>query len=295
MSSQNKIESTDVMILDNAALQVSIAPGAITAKTRALEESEMVSKVENACQQSFAVAAQAGLDSLIRITEKARKQIKQPVIELGRKIDAQAESFVKELTDERNRVTMLVANFQALELARVRAAEAAARMEAERIERERLAELRRIQEAQESAWRIRKEEEIAAMRAAQSAKNEREHIEARRLQAEIDRQREIASAQNLEAIEAAQERFNAQSAALAAQPVVVASKAEGQVVKNDWEVIVNDPYKLAKYHPQCVSITAKIGEIKQLLAQGISVNGVTATQVIKSGTRSTTSQKLIEV
>lgn len=288
------MRDTMLMVLDNAALQVSLTPKAEELKVAALESSALVGKVDNAKQQEIAVAAQSELDSVIRLTEKARKQIKQPVIELGRKIDTQAESFIKELTEERGRVTMLIANFQAAEIARVRAAEVAARLEAERIERERQAEMRRIQEAQEAERRNLKEQEMEALRQAQSARNEQERIEARRLQAELDRQRELSSASNLEAMDAVHERFNAQSEVLSAKPVAAAAKAEGQVVRQDWEIAVTDPFRLAKFHPQCVTITAKVGEIKQLLQQGISVNGVTATPIVKTSTRAA-SRNFIEV
>jgi hypothetical protein len=236
---------TALMVLDNSALSVSVTPKAEELKLKALEQSSPVERVDNATQQEIAVAAQLALDNVMRATEKARKSIKAPVIELGRKIDSQAEAFIKELQDERYRVTKLLADFQALELARVRAAEAATRLEAESLERK--------------------------------------------------RQEELATATDLDHIDAIQERFNAQSAELASKPIPVAAKAEGQVVRNDWDVVVTDPYKLARYHPQCVTITAKVGEIKQLLQQGITVNGVTAIPIIKSGTRAASSQKLIEV
>ncbi len=238
-------ESTELMVLDRSEFSVCVTPKAEVLKVKALEQSYKIEKVENASDQQLAVDAQLELDSLLRLTEKARKQIKQPVIDLGRKIDSQAESFTSKLSSERDRVSKLLGDFQALELARVRAAEAARILESESIERK--------------------------------------------------RQEEVSRASTFDEIESIHERFNAQSAELSSKPVPVTSKADGQVVKNDWDVVVTDPYKLARYHPQCVTITAKVGEIKQLLQQGITVNGVMATPIVKSGTRAVGSHKLIEV
>src|SRR6185436_3397389 len=106
--------SDSLMVLDNAGFSVSVTPKAEELKHEALEQSALVGRVDNAAQQEVAVAAQLALDNVMRATEKARKTIKAPVIELGRKIDAQAESFVQELQDERSRVTKLLAYFQAL-------------------------------------------------------------------------------------------------------------------------------------------------------------------------------------
>lgn len=80
---------------------------------------------------------------------------------------------------------------------------------------------------------------------------------------------------------------SAQRVAYVQQKQVEAAPAQvrGQVVREDWDIFVEDVYKLARFHCQCVSITPKLTEIKILLNQGIQVNGVTAKKKISSTVR----------
>lgn len=71
-----------------------------------------------------------------------------------------------------------------------------------------------------------------------------------------------------------------QKQAAAAPPQV-----RGQSVRDEWEITIVNPFKLAQFHPQCVEVTPRLSEIKILLNQGISVNGVTAKKVVKSSVR----------
>lgn len=80
----------------------------------------------------------------------------------------------------------------------------------------------------------------------------------------------------------------AQQTAVAAAPV----QARGQVVRDDWDITVANEFALAKFHPQCVTIIPKLAEIKILLNQGITVNGVKAEKKINSGVRAA---RVIEV
>lgn len=283
------------MVIDNAALQASVVPKAVEMKEAALATSALVGRVSNAKEQEIAVAAQAELDTLIRLAEKSRKAIKSPVIALGKEIDGKHEDYIAPVIEDRTRVTRLIADFQELELAKVRAAEAAARLEAEKIERERQAEIRRIQEAEEAHRRKLAAEEAAIRAQALLARNKQEAEAAAQRQRELDRQRELAQAASLEQMAATQERFNDKSATLAAKPIPTAAKAEGQTVTQDWEITILNPYELAKFHPQCVTITEKRGEIKTLLAQGITVRGIAWKPIIKSGTRPANGQRVIEV
>ena len=83
-------------------------------------------------------------------------------------------------------------------------------------------------------------------------------------------------------------------ARLAEVKPVTPTRATGQVVKEDWEITVTNPYELAKFHPDCVKIEALLTPIKQALNAGISVKGISATKVIKSSVRAGTAP-LIEV
>ncbi len=230
---------------NDATLSVSYTPAAIALRDSALEKSGIVGKVTTPEENATAVEAQVELQSVKSIAEKARKAAKEPVLEYGRKIDQAAKDFIAEIDAEGMRVARLVGDYQALEAAKVRAAEQA-----------RNAELQRI---------------------------EREKAEA------------IAKAKTHEQVDAIAEHF----ADKAAQQTTVAPaapiRADGQVVKTDWEITITNPYDLAKFHPGCVNISPRLADIKQLLNEGVTVRGITATKVTRAGVRLAPSRALIEV
>ena len=176
-------------------------------------------------------------------------------------------------------------------------AEAATR-EAQRIEQERLASERAAIAQQKAAERAAAEATNAeqrkaaeeAQRAANAARQEAERAaaeanrenEAKRIEAErIQRQAtELAAAQAQNAAERA-----ANLTAAEAKPIT-ATRSFGQMVKEDWEVSVTNPWELAKFHPDCVKIEPLLLPIKVLLNQGITVKGVRAERTTKVTARS---------
>lgn len=120
---------------------VEFSAEAIALKNTAWELAAAVTEVRNAEHQSIAVSAQVGLATLLKQVEEARKKAKAPLIELGRKIDNVSKAFVKDLEEEELRLARLVGDYQALELAKTRAAEAARNRELTELERQRAEEL----------------------------------------------------------------------------------------------------------------------------------------------------------
>lgn len=237
---------TALMVRDDANRAVSFTTEANQLKEAALELSALVGRVTNADENSAAVLAQVEIQKIRSLAEKARKAAKEPVLEYGKAIDNAAKQFLAELDEENLRISKLIGDFQALEAAKLRAAERLRQEELNRIERE---------------------------------KNEA-----------------LAKAKNHEELESTHAHFNevaAQSAA--AQPIAAPVRAEGQVVKTDWEIIVTNPYDLAKFHPSCVNITPRLSEIKQLLAEGVTVKGITANKITKAGVRLGAPRQPIEV
>jgi hypothetical protein len=97
------------------------------------------------------------------------------------------------------------------------------------------------------------------------------------------REAEKSQARSLEQIDAIQERYCQEAAAL---PVAKApERPKGQVVKEDWDVEIVNDWLLAKTHPHCVTIKPKLSEIRLMLDNGLKVEGVKATRIVKSGVR----------
>ena len=258
-------------------------------KSDALLAATLIEVVNDPVSHDHAVSVQSDLAAARRFLEKSRKELKAPVIELGKAIDAVAKKEDAELEKEVNRVQSLVNDFQTLELAKLRAAENARRLEEERLEAARQAEMRKIQEAEEATRRKLMEREHEAIRAAQQAQNAQEAAAAASLQREITRQQELAAAESIERQDAIQEKFNAESAAL---PVPEQHKAQGQRVTESWEVTVSDIWTLARAHPSCVKMEPLVSEIKKLLDLGVKVHGVTAKKVVSS---TTTTRRAIDI
>ena len=283
-----------IIIRDDARMAVNFSAEAEKLKEQALSVGALVGKVTNADEQNSAVAAQTELQKILSIAEKARKACKAPVLDFGRKIDAAADKFIEELKAEMLRISMLVGNFQQLEQAKARAAEQAQRLEAEKIERERLAELRRIADAEAQERLKLQQAELEQQRQAAAARNKQERQEAEKLRLELERQKAAAAATSHDALDAVQEHFNQKAAENAAQtfePV----RAEGQRVAADWEITVTDIHKLYRAHANCVELKPRLSEIKSLLKMGVTVAGIIAKPIVKAGVRLGAERPAIDV
>jgi hypothetical protein len=203
-------------------------------------------------------------------------------------LDATADAAKRELVDESSRIGKLTGNYAQIQIAKLRAAEAAARLEQEQAEAKRVAELKRIEDERRIAQEKIDAENRAKLEAAAKLNKAKRAEEEARLQAEIDRQKALAEAETMAARdkindEAGLKNYKASQLVLDAQP----TQAKGQTFKEDWELNVFDSYALARAHPSCVNITPKVSEIKALLDQGIEVQGVKATRIAKSSVRAT--------
>src|SRR3990167_1828027 len=132
---------------------------AVAIREAALEQTALIVLVNDAPSNAVAVEGQKVLKGVLNSWEKARKEAKRPLIDLGREIEALCERETKELSDEYDRVCRLTADFAALENSKLLAAEAAARIErdaaalktrqeTERVERERREAQMKIDEAE---------------------------------------------------------------------------------------------------------------------------------------------------
>jgi hypothetical protein len=130
-----------LITLDRETFAVSVHPSAKALRTQAMMLAVEIESVTDADSQAKAVEAQKALAEYERLIEQARQTVKGPVLDLGRAIDKAAKDDLENIRTENVRVSRLLGDFAALELAKQRAAEAAQREELTRLERERAAEL----------------------------------------------------------------------------------------------------------------------------------------------------------
>lgn len=199
--------SADLVIFERKDLAISATPEISARIEQVLSESALVGLVVDAETNETANRSLMNITGLAVEIEKARQKVKQPVLELGRAIDAEAKRLSEVLLTEKNRLARASADWQTEQLERVRAQERARQAEIDRIQREKEAEeariraeeQRKIDEANRKA-----REEAAALRKVQEA----EEAERRRIAAEAKARAdaEAAAARNAAEREAAERR-----------------------------------------------------------------------------------------
>lgn len=314
----NELESTALIIAPRFVVApVTISAGIIADKDLAIAKEILLGKVSNAAENDRAVRAQAEMKLVRNKLEAARKQAKAPYIDMGRSIDQAAQTHIEELDREIGRLESLTVPWGQAERRRIAEELERQQEELRRIEREKQAEIARIvreqREREAEACRIQAEADRqvrlaqeAADKAAREATSKAQREAAQASQQEAARLAEenrlanlrLAEVQKQEAITVAAtvERIEEQAgnaSYLSSRPIQ-ADTARGQKLARDWDIVVTDPYTLAKFHPSCVKITPLVGEIKNCLREGIVVKGITATETVNTSVRAKRERPSIE-
>lgn len=266
-----------IIVSGVGAVNVSLTSDALTARQNAIDDARMVRVVSDEFGQESAVGALRALKGLLSGVEKARKQVKEPVLSLGRSIDSTAAEFTVELEREASRITGLLTTYEteqrriaaeveakrrAEELAK---AEAVRRAELERLAAEREAQRQRDEAARQAREAANAEQRAAAQAAAAAAQAEADRIAAERQKAELAARVEAAQAMT---------------------PVAAPQRVAGQVVQDVWTFDVMDVMALAKARPDLVTITPKRADILALIRAGArEIPGLAIRKEVKVGVR----------
>jgi len=270
-------DNLPIVVSGIGGVLLTVKSDAFTARQNAIDDAKMVRVVSDAFGQESATEALRAIKALLKSIETSRKQIKEPVLALGKRIDSTAAEFVQELDREAARLTGLLASYE-LEQRRIaaeaeakrRAEEAKLRAEQERQERERFAAERELQRQREEAERAAREAANAEQRAAA-------HAAAAAAQAEADR----IAAERQKAELAAKV-----AAAQAMTPVSAPERAAGQVVRESWTFDVVDLKALAAACPDHVTITPKRADILALIRNGTrEIPGLAIRKEVNVGVR----------
>jgi hypothetical protein len=266
------------------------------AKARALEKSALIARVTDRDSKVLAVRAQEELKRQLNAIEKARKQLKEPLLNAGRQLDTLCAAESLELDKEFGRVSAAVKEFDDAERRRVAEEERLQRLELDRIEREKQAELKRIADEQARIDREAKEAQEAAARAAREATNEKERAAAAAKVANAEASRKAAeqsATANAEKVRQVEDTAAA-AAYVEGRPIQI-TRVEGQVSRNVWNITFVDVFELARHRPDLVNITPRTAEIKAALAAGQTIRGVKAELETKPDVRVGKDKSLIEV
>lgn len=227
--------------------EVTITPEAFELKKTALAKSRGVATVADEFSQSIAAEALSGLHAVVKAMEDSRKDVKKPIIALGKSIDKLAADFSTEVEAEKERIAGLLGGYATVLAREAAAAEAKRQAELRAMEEDRLkaaAEEQRV--LQEAEAKLAKAKSAKAHEAAQEA------LQAVRAKAETER------------LEAESKRN-----ALASVKTEV-TKAEGTTTKQVTKFEVIDLAALYLHNPKLVRMEANTSAINGEIAAGIT-------------------------
>lgn len=277
---------SNLVLFRRQDFSILVAPEAIDARDEAIAAASLVPVVKDKQTRDSAVDAMKGLKALLSSAENNRKALKAPVLDLGKKIDATAESFSKPIQEAYARVDTMVVEWETeqrelarkIELARERELqEAAAKIEADRL----AAERERMQ------IELEKEREIQAVKDA-GEKARLEAIETERRKVE-ERKRHEEALRAAEALEQKRAEMG---------PPVNIETATGQSVREVWDFEVQDIHKLyISRGQQCVDLSVKRAAVLALINAGgqRDIPGLRIFTVTKNQIRPAKERKAIDV
>jgi len=102
-------------------------------KIEALMSSKGIQTVDDGFEATIAAEAQSALRHLIKGIEESRKDVKAPVLEIGRQIDGVAKDYIEDVKAEESRIAQLLGAFQIVERDKKIAAERQARIQEQQV------------------------------------------------------------------------------------------------------------------------------------------------------------------
>jgi dTMP kinase len=274
--------STTALAILGDGYQIQITPEAEKQKATIINAARAVVAVTDADSCDIAQSRLRSLASVRTAVESSRKQVKAPVIDLGKRIDGIAADFVAEVIAEEARLSGLVTEYAREQQRIKREAELAAEQERQRVERERheaemaaQREAARIERERQAAERAAHEAEIARLKAeaAQSEEGQRAAREAQEkaLAAQREAEARADAARRQAEADAAAAREREETARIAAAEAVAAPAPAGVREEIDFEV--EDILAFVAKFPQLCRIEPKRAEVLAALKKSFARNG----------------------
>jgi chromosome segregation ATPase len=274
--------STTALAILGDGYQIQITPEAEKQKATIINAARAVVAVTDADSCDIAQSRLRSLASVRTAVESSRKQVKAPVIDLGKKIDGIAADFVAEVIAEEARLSGLVTEYAREQQRIKREVELALEQERQRIERERhdaemaaQREAARIERERQAAERAAHEAEIARLKAeaAQSEEGQRAAREAQEkaLAAQREAEARADAARRQAEADAAAAREREEAARIAAAEAVAAPAPAG--VKEEIDFVVEDILAFVAKFPQLCRIEPKRAEVLAALKKSFARNG----------------------
>jgi dTMP kinase len=274
--------STTALAILGDGYQIQITPEAEKQKATIINAARAVVAVTDTDSCDIAQSRLRSLASVRTAVESSRKQVKAPVIDLGKRIDGIAADFVADVIAEEARLSGLVTEYAREQQQIKREVELAAEQERQRVERERheaemaaQREAARIERERQAAERAAHEAEIARLKAeaAQSEEGQRAAREAQEkaLAAQREAEARADAARRQAEADAAAAREREEAARIAAAEAVAAPAPAG--VKEEIDFEVEDILEFVAKFPQLCRIEPKRAEVLAALKRSFARNG----------------------
>lgn len=165
MTTTTEPETTTALILTGAGYELTISPDALAKKQDLILLASDVSHVDDNEESAIAQRHVRNLAALRILTEKSRKEVKEPVNRIGKMIDKTAKDFIESVELEEKRIARLIGSHAEAVAAERRRLEAEERRKAEE---SRLAREAAERAAEEAANKRTIANIIAAKKAAEA-------------------------------------------------------------------------------------------------------------------------------
>lgn len=241
---------TEALILTGSGYSLDIAPDALALKADLITSAAAITVVTTNEQADAAREQVKRLASIRNLVEKSRKQVKEPVLRIGKDIDAKAAEFMAELDASEKRLTKLIGDHATEQL---------------RIQQEAARKAREEREAAEraEAARVKAEQEAAAAKAraeAEAAKPTESMDDVRARAAAIEEQ----EAKDEAARKAAEEAAAAKAKQMESFAAPIAQAPAGVTMVPDFEIL--DAAAVYAAFPNLCEVTVKRADTLKRIA-----------------------------
>lgn len=256
--------SNELVVFRLDGNNISANAQAIELRESAIAAGALIGSVTDEESNAQATDAMRRIKQVLSLCESSRKKVKEPVLDLARRIDDSAKEFSKELQEEFNRLQRVTADYQTEQLAKQRDIERKRREDEERIARERQAELDRIEKK-------RQEDEAEAKRKAdEEAANAKSEDERRAIE---EKAKADLEAINKKAEQDAKVQEGLKAVEMGALPEAPVTRATGQVVRPTYKWEVKDIWALVRAHPALVKVEPRPQEIREVINAQVAGGG----------------------
>lgn len=246
-------------------VSVTISPDALTIRDSAITDARAIVLIADDFTLECAAESFVALNKILRAVESERKLVKAPVLNLGTDIDTKAKDFVAPVKTESERLDGMITSYRDKK-----------RREAEELERQRQAELARIEKEKADAAESEQKRIADAAKAEADRKKAEEQAQCAFTPQELNDAQAKAKAAEAEQLRLDQEAQTGRQRtaelerqrqltqrAVVIPPAKIAGLTETKVWRfevTDLEILTRQNFKLVRVEPNTAAITIAIAD-----------------------------------